>query len=195
MAPGHSVILDDVIVPGREILRCEVGSTLHGIGIGSDDLDLMGVTVEPRHTITGLGRFEHFTWRTAGEGERSDPDDIDLVVYGLKKYVRLALTGNPTVVLPLYAPESYLAHSDKFGACELLETGMLSLPMVVDQAEYCKAIKRGDVTLDEALARAEELEQRAGAIESSPLPAEPDLDAVQSWMHSVYRRVHFDPAS
>jgi uncharacterized protein len=241
--------LDDVVVPGREILRCEVGSTLHGIGIGSDDLDLMGVTVEPRDTITGLGRFEHFTWRSAEVGERSGPNDTDLVVYGLKKYVRLATTGNPTVILPLYAPPSYVMHSDEFGAelcalrsaivsqacrprflgylesqrrrvlerrgtgrgsregrwekwashmvrlgfeaCELLETGVLTLPMAPDQADYCKAIKRGDVTLDDALARAEQLEQRAAGIENSPLPAGPDLETVQSWMHSVYRRVLF----
>ncbi|CAN5905545.1 hypothetical protein BH23ACT10_BH23ACT10_19630 [soil metagenome] len=242
--------LNNVVVPGREILRCEVGSTLHGIGIGSDDLDLMGVTVEPTSTITGLGRFEHFVWRTADEGQRSGPDDVDLTVYGLKKYVWLATEGNPTVLLPLYAPDAFLTHVDEYGAelralrgaivsqvcrprflgylesqrrrvlerrgsgrgslegrwekwashmvrlgfeaCELLSTGELTLPMPAEHAEYCKAIKRGDIALDEALTRAEELEQRAAAIDTSPLPAEPDLERVQTWMHGVYQRVLFD---
>lgn len=93
--------------PGLEILRCEVGSTLHGISIGDDDLDLMGVTVEPRRAVTGLETLETWTWRSAAKGERSQPGDTDLVVYGLRKFLRLALAGNPSVLLPLYAPDRF----------------------------------------------------------------------------------------
>src|SRR5262249_54298179 len=42
--------------------------------------------------------------RTQPEGARSGPGDTDLVLYSLRKYLRLALQGNPTVLLPLYAP-------------------------------------------------------------------------------------------
>lgn len=94
--------------PGTEILRCEVGSTLHGIAVGSDDLDLMGVMVEPPEAVTGLERLEHHTWRSAPKGARSGPGDIDLVVYGLRKYLRLATQGNPSVILPLYAPDRFV---------------------------------------------------------------------------------------
>jgi uncharacterized protein len=42
-------------------------------------------------------------YRTQPEGARSGPGDTDLVMYSLRKYLRLATDGNPTVLLPLYA--------------------------------------------------------------------------------------------
>ena len=36
--------------------------------------------------------------RTQPEGVRSGPGDLDLIVYSLRKWMRLALTGNPTVL-------------------------------------------------------------------------------------------------
>lgn len=94
--------------PVREIIRCEVGSTLHGIGIGSDDLDLMSVGLEPRNAWTGLAKWEHWTWRSAGKGERSQAGDVDWTLYGLRKYLRLACQGNPSVIVLLYAPDRML---------------------------------------------------------------------------------------
>ena len=102
--------------PATEILRCEVGSTLHGIGIGSDDVDLMSVAIEPRRAVTGMGTWEHWTWRTAAEGERSGPGDVDWTVYGLRKYLRLAMQGNPSVICLLYAPLSFCEYLHPAGA-------------------------------------------------------------------------------
>lgn len=91
---------------GGEILRTVVGSGVHGIAIeGTDDHDEMGVFVEPPERVLGLaGRLEHYVYRTQPEGARSGPGDTDLVVYSLRKYLRLATKGNPTALLPLYAP-------------------------------------------------------------------------------------------
>jgi len=112
----------DVInnVHPNEILRCEVGSTLHGIGIGSDDRDLMGIMLEPENAIFGTEGFEQIVQRTAAEGERSGPDDVDITVYGLKKWMRLALQGNPSVIVLLYAPDNFYDHLSDEGR-ELLE--------------------------------------------------------------------------
>lgn len=94
----------------HEILRATVGSTIHGLAVpGSDDLDQMGIAVEknPR-MVMGLGQpFEQFIHRDAAQREgkhdaRSQPGDLDLTVYGLRKYLRLALKGNPTVLIPLF---------------------------------------------------------------------------------------------
>lgn len=46
----------------------------------------------------------HYVYRTQPEGARSGPGDTDLVRYSLRKYLRLAIKGNPTALLPLYAP-------------------------------------------------------------------------------------------
>lgn len=101
----------DIAVAGQ-ILRTVVGSGVHGIAIaGTDDHDEMGVYVEPAEHVIGLhGRADHYVYRTQPEGARSGPGDTDLVMYSLRKYLRLATKGNPTALLPLYAPtDSVLA--------------------------------------------------------------------------------------
>jgi uncharacterized protein len=229
-----------------EILRVEVGSTVHGIGIGSDDLDLMGVFVEPPAAVTGLERLEHHILRSAAEGQRSGPGDWDLTCYGLRKLMRLATQGNPTGLLLFFAPDAFVHHRTPLGeelraqwplvvsqrcrprflgylrsqreravrgaggfrrgsregraakwaahmvrlgfeGAELLETGWLTLPMPDEHAAYCRAVKRGEVPVAEALAVTEGLERRIAAA-ASPLPPRPDLDGVQRWMHAAYLR-------
>ena len=94
----------------NEILRSVVGSGVHGIAIeGTDDHDEMGVYIEPPEYVLGVdSRRDDYIWRTQPEGVRSGHGDTDLVLYSLRKYLRLALKGNPTVMLPLYAPEESL---------------------------------------------------------------------------------------
>lgn len=102
----HTEHGDRKLALGGEILRTVVGSGVHGIAIeGTDDHDEMGVFVEPPASVLGLDRrVEHYVFRTQPEGARSGPGDLDLVVYSLRKYLRLAVKGNPTALLPLYAP-------------------------------------------------------------------------------------------
>jgi len=96
-------------VPGTEILRGMVGSTVHGTAIdGQDDLDLMGVAIERPEYVIGLQRWEHTIARTQPEGVRSGPHDTDLTIYSLRKYVRLAMAGNPSILLLLFVPEDRL---------------------------------------------------------------------------------------
>lgn len=100
-----------------EILRTVVGSGVHGIAIeGTDDHDEMGVFVEPPDRVLGLGRpVPHYVFRTQPEGARSGPGDVDLLLYSLRKYLRLATVGNPTALLPLYAPPAAVVVSTPLG--------------------------------------------------------------------------------
>jgi predicted nucleotidyltransferase len=105
------------IVEQGTILRATVGSTVHGLHhSGQDDRDEMAVFIEPPEYLVGLRlarrpgvrnahRFEHWVERTQPEGVRSGPGDLDLVAYSLRKYVRLALKGHPTVLLLLFVPD------------------------------------------------------------------------------------------
>jgi len=104
------------IVDRGTILRATVGSTVHGLHHGGqDDRDEMAVFIEPSEYLVGLSRargirggmygFEHFVERTQPEGVRSGPGDLDLVAYSLRKYVRLALKGHPTILLLLFVPD------------------------------------------------------------------------------------------
>ena len=96
--------------PHRVILRCTVGSSVHGVSVGTDDRDEMGVCVEWLDAAMGIrGSFEQFIYRSAAEREQrhdapSQAGDLDLTIYSLRKWCRLALDGNPTVLLLLFAP-------------------------------------------------------------------------------------------
>lgn len=90
----------------NEILRGLVGSTAHGINIkDQDDRDEMGVFIEPPENVCGLTSIDHYIYRTQPEGVRSGPGDLDLTLYSLRKFCRLAAKGNPTVLILLWLPE------------------------------------------------------------------------------------------
>ena len=76
--------------PG-EILRGTIGSTLHGLAVPGLDLP-----------------FEQHIYRSAGGSNPSRPGDVDLVVYGMRKFLRLALSGNPTVLNLFFVPAEHL---------------------------------------------------------------------------------------
>jgi hypothetical protein len=108
------------------ILRATVGSTVHGLHhAGQDDRDEMAVYVEPADYLIGLARapaikgglygFEHYVERTQPEGVRSGPGDLDLVAYSLRKYVRLALKGHPTILLLLFVPDALVLVRTELG--------------------------------------------------------------------------------
>ena len=114
------------IVERGTILRATVGSTVHGLHHGGqDDRDEMAVYIEPPEYLIGLARargirgglygFEHYIERTQPEGARSGPGDLDLVAYSLRKYVRLALKGHPTILLLLFVPEELVQAETELG--------------------------------------------------------------------------------
>jgi hypothetical protein len=116
------------LVERGTILRATVGSTVHGLHHGGqDDRDEMAVFIEPPEFLLGLRlarkpgvrntfRFEHWVERTQPEGARSGPGDLDLVAYSLRKYVRLALKGHPTVLLLLFVPDELTLIETELGA-------------------------------------------------------------------------------
>ena len=98
------------------ILRGLVGSTVHGLtNAGTDDRDEMGVCIEPEAYILGLRPFEHWVFRTQDEGTSSGPGDLDLTIYGLRKYCRLALKGSPTVLLLLFVDGEHVIERTPLG--------------------------------------------------------------------------------
>ena len=106
------------------ILRGLVGSTVHGLNVndGIEDRDEMGVCVEPMQDAMALwSPFEQFIYRSAAEREgrdnaRSTAGDLDLTIYSLRKWMRLALKGNPTILLLLFTPEDQPVHCDSLGS-------------------------------------------------------------------------------
>lgn len=102
--PGH--------IPGApdryegEFLRCIVGSAVFGMSTNDSDIDLMGVCIEPAYKVIGLGKFEQYTYSTH-EGRRAGPGDVDCTVYGLRKFMRLAVAQNPTILTLFFVPPEF----------------------------------------------------------------------------------------
>jgi len=81
------------------------GSTMHGVKLeGKDDLDLYGIFIERPLYVCGIECFEHFVTSTSNQESRNTPDDVDVTCYSLRKWVNLALKGNPTVLHFLFTP-------------------------------------------------------------------------------------------
>lgn len=88
----------------KTILEAIVGSTAHGTNVndGLEDLDIMAIVIEDKKDFIGFSAKDVWVKRTKPEGVRSEAGDVDYVAYGLKKYLGLALKGNPTSLLPLF---------------------------------------------------------------------------------------------
>jgi predicted nucleotidyltransferase len=253
---NHTEHGDRAVATRGEILRTVVGSGVHGLAIaGTDDHDEMGVYIEPPSHVVGLREpVRHYVFRTQPEGARSGPGDTDLVSYSLHKYLRLATKGNPTALLPLYAPADsimsitplgeelralassvlsraavhrflgyldsqvqrllgngrhgapnrpelvalhgydvkYASHALRlaYQGLEVARDGRLTLPMPEPERARVLAVKRGDVRrLDDVLAEIADVRTRIeAAVDDSPLPAEPDVDAISAWAVSAHRR-------
>ncbi len=80
------------------ILAFEGGSVMHGASVGSDDHDYYAVYLEPPQMKLGLHPVEHHVWSTSDSTRKNTRDDIDLVMYSLTKFARLAASGNPTIL-------------------------------------------------------------------------------------------------
>jgi predicted nucleotidyltransferase len=253
---------DDVshraVAEANTILRGLVGSTVHGLVLGgTDDRDEMGVCIEPRRYVVGFGKFEQWVYRSAAEreayaGARSRAGDLDLTIYGLRKWARLALQGNPTVLLLLYLPDNalvirtdageqlqklapafasrhagkrflgyleaqrqrlvgergqrdvnrtdlveqfgydtkYAMHMLRLGhqGVEFLESGRLTLPMREPVRSHLMDVRRGRGNLADVLEECTQLELRlASLLDSSPLPAEPDVRTVEHFVMETYQ--------
>lgn len=93
------------------IMLAPAGSEILGLSKKEDsDSDEMGICLESARQLLGFSTFEQDIFRSAAEREQrhdapSQAGDVDLVVYGLRKFVRLALGGNPNIVNMLYIPQ------------------------------------------------------------------------------------------
>lgn len=95
---------------GNIILKAIVGSTVHGTAVddGLEDLDMIAVLVENFNNVVSFNPKDTWVERTKPEGVRSEAGDIDLTTYGLRKFLSLALKGNPTILLAFFVPSKFI---------------------------------------------------------------------------------------
>jgi hypothetical protein len=97
------------------MLLVEVGSTAQGTGVaGGEDHDEMGVVIETPDEVLGVDHhgYRSVMQRTQPEGARSGPGDTDRTLHSLRRFLRLAASGNPSILMCLWAPVLF---ADEFG--------------------------------------------------------------------------------
>jgi len=100
-----------------------------------------------------------------------------------------AHTNRPELVAEHGYDTKYAMHALRLGiqGVELLSTGRITLPVPEPSRGYLRAIRRGDVALDDVVASIEEAERRLSSRQlGSGLPDEPDLAWVDAWLHRSY---------
>ncbi len=104
------------------ILRVPAGSNLHRLALpGKDDRDEVGICIEDINALVGFSEFEQYIYRTAAEREGkhdapSQPGDLDLTIFSLRKFLRLAMQGNPQILQCLFVPAELCLIRDARGA-------------------------------------------------------------------------------
>ena len=104
------------------ILRVPAGSNLHGLNVpGTDDTDEVGVCIEDIGAAVGFSEFEQYIYRSAAEREGrhdapSQAGDLDLTIFSLRKFLRLAMQGNPQIIQCLFVPTDLCTIRDARGA-------------------------------------------------------------------------------
>lgn len=94
-------------LPERTILLVTHGSHAYGMATPTSDLDIKGVAIPPRAYFTGfLQSFE--------QAEVRDP--VDMVIYDVRKFFKLAADCNPNIIEVLFVDEADVRHITPLGA-------------------------------------------------------------------------------
>lgn len=87
------------------ILLGEYGSVAQGTANENSDHDYMGIVIETPTQVIGLEEFKTARVSDAVEGEKSQAGEDDVTYHSLRKFVKLAAAGNPTVGSILHLPK------------------------------------------------------------------------------------------
>lgn len=87
------------------ILQGVVGSTAYGLATENSDIDQLGIYVAPIGYVLGLNGSEHVVDGAQNVADSLVEHEPDLTLHEVGKYVRLALSANPTILELLWLPE------------------------------------------------------------------------------------------
>jgi len=85
-----------------------IGSQLYGTATPTSDTDFGGFFIADIEYYYGLNSVDEVDFSTVSklENGRNAPDAIDLKLYELRKFVRLAMENNPNIIEQLFIPQN-----------------------------------------------------------------------------------------
>ena len=109
-------------VEKRTILTVRHGSHAYGLNTPTSDIDIKGVCIEPREYHLGFMHvFEQYERMNNVYGgdlpslQSLKGTEVDLVVYSLKKFARLAADCNPNIIEVLHVADEDVLHINRWG--------------------------------------------------------------------------------
>ncbi|WP_134684183.1 nucleotidyltransferase domain-containing protein [Brevibacillus migulae] len=87
----ESIMQQEPFLQDHLLCLAYAGSRSYGTETAASDIDLRGIAFAPWHTVLGLDTYEQTMLKVP-----------DMVVYALKKYVQLAMKGNPNILELLF---------------------------------------------------------------------------------------------
>jgi len=111
------------------ILKVRTGSHCHGTAMPTSDVDTRGVCIPDESYFLGLNHFEQY-----------EDKENDTVIYGIDKFIKLAVKGNMSIMNILFVHKKDWIFKDEFGDI-LLENRNLFLSRNIVNATYgfCKS--------------------------------------------------------
>ena len=93
---GNKWVLDNIILFVRS------GSRAYGLASEESDYDYKAICIPPVEYHLGLKNFKTMHLSTGDNDSKNASDDIDVSIYSLQEFARLASKGNPNVLELLY---------------------------------------------------------------------------------------------
>lgn len=111
----HVKLQQDWLIPNT-ILLVESGSYAYGTNTEKSDKDFKGITLPPlKQFYLGSDTFESIQTTTGNQTSKNTKEDIDLTIYSIKRFFKLAEQADPNILEMLFVDPSSILINTKHG--------------------------------------------------------------------------------
>ncbi len=111
------VKIRNLILENRTILKIRAGSHLYGLNTANSDKDYIGIYLNSPEELFGLNSSEIIDDSIIEklENGKNSKNALDCTYYELRKFCRLALNANPTMLEVLFVNNKNIIEQDQYG--------------------------------------------------------------------------------
>lgn len=105
------------LVEKNKILEFTSGSHLYGTNVATSDIDLQGLFIAPKCYYLGLDTVEEVDLSTVSKTDdgKNDSDAIDRKFNEFRKFIKLAIAGNPNMIEQIFVPNCSIIYINDIG--------------------------------------------------------------------------------